>query len=80
MKKTLLPLMATTVMLLLSACDGKNCICYQKENGVMTAQNTYADSETRCATLSTSYRTCVEDYEALDPSQMATDTKARKAK
>ena len=57
MKKTLLPIVATTVILLLSACDGKNCICYQKENGVMTAQNTYDVSDTRCATLSTSYRT-----------------------
>ena len=41
----------------------------------MTSRDTYADPSTRCATLSTTTQTCVEESEAVDPNDIAIDNK-----
>lgn len=75
MKKSIFTMVAIAAMTLLSSCDSKICICYERVNGNVTKTETLADPAARCSTLSTSRRTCVEEYEELDPSQIAIDYK-----
>lgn len=66
---------AVAATAILSSCDSKVCICYERVNGNVTRTETYGDPAARCSTLSTSSRTCVEEYEEVDPSQIAIDYK-----
>lgn len=75
MKKTLFLMAASLLMALASSCGSKTCVCYEPVNGVMTMQDVLYPDGTRCKDQSTSRRTCVEEAERLDPSQMAVDFK-----
>ena len=75
MKKGLIAIVAVAGIMALSSCDSKVCICYQRVNGTVTKTETMGDPAARCSTLSTSSRTCVEEYEEVDPSQIAIDYK-----
>lgn len=75
MKKIILLMAAVAATSILSSCDSKVCICYERVNGNVTRTETYGDPAARCSTLSTSSRTCVEEYEEVDPSQIAIDYK-----
>ena len=75
MKKIILTMMAEAATAILSSCDSKVCICYERVNGTVTKTETMGDPAARCSTLSTSRRTCVEEYEEVDPSQIAIDYK-----
>lgn len=71
MKKKIIILSLTFVAVsLLSSC-GKRCWCYEPYNGRMVESETYTDESQDCYTLSTRTRTCVEDFERMDPSQLA---------
>lgn len=75
MKKLIFTMAAVAAMTLLASCDSKVCICYERVNGDVVKTETMGDPAARCSTLSTSRRTCVEEYEELDPSQIAIDYK-----
>lgn len=71
MKKiTFFAAVSLLAMVCLSSC-GKRCWCYQAVNGTMTESEVYTDEYERCNTLSNLTRTCVEDGERMDPSQIA---------
>ena len=55
-------MVAIAAMTLLSSCDSKICICYERVNGNVTKTETLADPAARCSTLSTSRWTCVYEY------------------
>lgn len=56
------------------SCD-KICVCYQPVNGVMTMSDVVTSYETRCASLTTGNRICVEESERVDPDKIAIDYK-----
>lgn len=63
-----------TVAILLGLCAtscGKHCWCYEHIYDKMTETEAYVDPSVACKTLSTTKRTCVEDAERMDPSQIA---------
>lgn len=71
MKKTLSFAAVAVVTLVLLASCGKRCWCYQALGGGVTETSVYTDDYNECNTLSTLNRTCVEDAERMDPSQIA---------
>lgn len=76
MKKISLALLLIGSLSVMS-CD-KICVCYEPVNGVMTMTDVLASEETRCNSLSTGQRICVEESERVNPDQIATPFKGRK--
>lgn len=75
MKKSLY-IAAATVTMLLASCETKTCVCYEQVSGRWVKSETVANSDERCANLSTNIRRCVESYdEDIDPEQIAVDNK-----
>lgn len=73
MKKhvTLVAMAAITVVLFASC--GKRCWCYDYPRpGVEPYETeTYVDDDVKCFSLNTPTRTCVEDFERMDPGSLA---------
>ena len=79
MKRILIAISCFAAAMALCSCDGKNCRCYEFNNGRWTGPNTtYAASDTRCASLNTRTLQCIEmDEPIIDPSDIGVDTKKK---
>ncbi|MCQ2298161.1 MAG: hypothetical protein MJZ51_06040 [Bacteroidales bacterium] len=71
MKKIITCAVVATVALLAFSSCGKRCWCYQAVGNAITESEVYTDDYNSCNSLSTLSRTCVEDGERMDPSQIA---------
>lgn len=69
-KKALIPLVVLAA-LCCAACDTKMCYCYETTPSGVMEQEVYTNTETHCNAMSNSSRTCVEQNERMNPSDIA---------
>ena len=76
-KQKIVRLLFVSLFLLTIASCEKTCVCYEPVNGTMTMRDVFASNSKKCTSLSTARRTCVEESERVDPSQIAIDMKKK---